>query len=62
MQLSHLQPVWFVLVGLAYVLVASVLVVLASQRKQAIDVHDRAIAARAMRRQYMEQMESKKSK
>ena len=47
------QPVWWVLALLAYVLVTCVLTVLAAQRRHAIDVYDRVRASKRLRTEYL---------
>jgi hypothetical protein len=55
------QFVWVILAGLAYLLVTCILMVLASARKRAIEIHDRVRECMELRRQYMTSVEEAKN-
>ena len=48
---------WPALGGLIYLLVVCSLLVLAAHRKKVLDIHDRAIASRELRRKYLENIQ-----
>ncbi len=51
---STLQTIWPVLAGLAYLQLVAICKVLGAQWQREVDLHDRAVQAREMRRDYHE--------